>query len=307
MVRLRRNSVPRNLKDITWEEFAKSKISDIDTWPYLPSGLLKQKGAEGFQPSTDELIRMTNEDWNESRRFTNDFSEKQKLVLGWIITASIGVLGNLAVNFAFGFPRVGYNIFWMELALFFVAILVVIYLLFLPRVSLNIRFFPSYESFPSGYETAIQNAPCHKPYSQTVFSYNRLAQMVADFGSAVRLAILRECLMSALEKKSYIHISNIWKVDEYLPVCYIEVSTKGIRPWLDRHGKRRIETELRKVVDQMMNARQLCSVRKFELDKGIWNIRGCDFIDGVSAWDFKEVRDAIVNLVKSDQQSVHAA
>jgi len=178
--------------------------------------------------------------------------------------------------------------------------LIILYLKFLPKVSMLIKFIPRYEGVPTWYEQYISQESCTKHKSKIILQFRRLHELVADFGSLVRLAILQEYLKSCIEKSDYIRISKAWKMDEFLPATFIEVSTKGIKPWIDFHGKDKIKKELQEIVNAMLYARQACSVRMFELDSNEWSIHGCSFLDAVSDWNFKEARDTILkNMLSS--------
>jgi hypothetical protein len=288
----------RSLQNITPKEFISFDINDLNTWPYLPLGLLKQPTPA--KSITEELVKTYNEEWNEAERFVECFSEKQKASLGWIFAASIGVLGNLVVNLAFAPPALAGNLYLMFLVLVIITSLTVAYLLFLPGVTLVFRFVPAYLDFPRGYEKHISKAPCTGLYSQIVFQYNNLHELVAEFGSLIRLTILKDRLCSSLRKSSHVHISEIRKIDDYLPACFVEISTNGIKPWLSPKGRERIRFELRQVIQAMMDARQLCSVRGFELDPKEWDAYGCSFIDGVSQWKLKEMQNDVVNYLKAN-------
>jgi len=289
----------KSLKGITWQEFVASKVTEIDTWPYLPSGILKKHEEYDHTKTTDDILKFNEEDWKEAVRFAELFSEKQKTVLGWIFTASIAVLGNLAVNLAFAFPTLAGNLFWAVLVLIVVIALTVLYLRFLPKVFAVFRFIPKYVSFPKGYEQHITQAPCTDPYSEIIFAFGTLDELVVNFGALVRTALLKDWLCSSLKNATYIRISNIREIAKDMPVYLIEISTNGAKPWLDPRGREKIRTELRNVVEAMFQARMMCSVRQFELDYNEWNIHGCDFIDGVSKWKFEDVNTAIINRLKS--------
>ena len=48
-----------------------------------------------------------------------------------------------------------------------------------------------------------------------------------------------------------------------------------------------------------MNARQICSVFDFELEPKEWGLRGCDFVDAVSDWNFDNMRKALIDKLLS--------
>ena len=289
---------PIGLKDITWQDFVKHNIHEINTWPYLPSGLLKKHEEYDLRKQTADDMEFQGEDWKEVKRLVEQFSEKQKTVLSWILAASIAVLGNLAVNLAFAVPIFADNLFWMLLCLLVVVLLIVLYLKFLPKVTAAFRFIPPYVNFPTGYEQYVTKAPCTKLYSKIIFQWGTLQEKVVDFGKLVRTAILKDQLCFQLKKASYVRISDIIDIGDGI-AYFVRISTDGVKPWLDPHGRDKIEAEMREIVTALFHARMQCSVFRFELDPKEWDIHGCDFVDGVSEWKLEEVRKTIINELKT--------
>jgi hypothetical protein len=114
----------------------------------------------------------------------------------------------------------------------------------------------------------------------------------------VRVAILKTRLCEIMKEASYLHVSKITDVGQGL-AYYIEISTKGIKPWLEPHSIERIEKEFTEVVNAMFDVRQICAVHRFELDTKEWDVHGCDFVDGISEWDLESVRVAVVNELEN--------
>jgi len=56
---------------MTWKEFVKSRVieDNIDTWPYLPYGVLKKHGK--VESKTDEIVKFYGEEWKETDRLTD--------------------------------------------------------------------------------------------------------------------------------------------------------------------------------------------------------------------------------------------
>lgn len=292
--------ITRRLKALSNStDFINSEVTGIFTWPYRPIGTLKKHDERDSGKETEELLKVHDEDWRNLSMFLELFEGKQKAVLGWIIAALIGVLGNLAVNLGFTLPILAGNLFWMFLCIIIVALLVVFYLMFFPKVSIVFRFIPKYVSFPKGFEQHIPQGSCTKPISKIVLQLGTLDEIVTDFGALVRTALLRDSLLPSLKKAQYIRVSEIRKLDDVLPACFLEVSTNGIKLWLDPRGRGRIAMELRSVVGAMLRARQISSVYGYELDPKEWAARGSGFIDAVSDWRFENMRNAIIDQIKS--------
>lgn len=288
----------KHLKNLTVQEFVSTEISAINTFPYRPSGLLKKHSGGDPAADTDKIMQNYFNDLKETDRFVERFSEKQKTSLGWVMAGLIGVLGNLAVNLGFTNPVISINLFWMVLILIVIALVIGFYLSFLPRVIVVFRFVPKYMDFPNGYEQYIPQASCSNPYSKIVFQFQILSEAVRDLGATVRLAILKDCIRHALERSSYVRISNVWQHEKFLPFVTVEASLKGMHAWFRPRIQNKLESELRELAIAFMNAHQLCSVRAFELDTVEWQNQGADFIDAVSSWDLEVVQRMLVSLIK---------
>lgn len=294
------DNMSANLKDLTWEDFVKSRATDINTWPYLQSGTLQRHEEYDSSKLTDDILKFQEKEWEDVDRFAELFSEKQKSALGWIFAAFIAIIGNLAVNLGFATPVFKGNQLWMFLCLIVVAILTWVYLMYLPTPSLVFKFVHPYVGFPKGYERRVPPGSCTNPHSRIILQHNHLNKLATSFGVLVRAAILRDHLSLTLENASYIRISNIREISDQLPVYFVTVSTNGIKPWLSPRGREKIRMELRDLVQAFLDTRLDCMVRRFELESTEWNNHGPDFIDGVSDWRFDNMRKEIIDTLQPD-------
>lgn len=293
----------KQMKDPTWQGFINAEIFSINTWPYEPSGTLRQPQSATPDPneSTDKIVEIQNLEFIEANHFVETFSEKQKSAVGWILAASIGVVGNLIVNLAFSSPSLGGNTILFPIVTIVLISLVIAYLRFLPEVTFMFKFVPSYKSFPFGYEQYITQAPCKNPHSRLIFSFNKLSETVTNFGTLVRLLILKDRLFPLFRKGKLLRISHISDVGSAGIGYFIEISTNGWKPWVDPKARTKIREELRVLVEALLMARQTCSVYQFELDPNEWAIKGCDFIDAVSDWDFDKMRKDVIDKLLRDE------
>jgi hypothetical protein len=245
----------------------------------------------------DELLRLKDEEYRQIGECVNQFSEKQKTAIGWILAATIGVLGNLAVTLGFGPLNFSGNLAAMLIVLVTLTMLVFAYFLFLQKVSIVLKFIGPNVGFPSGYEKYVTQANPNL-HSSTTLQPSDLGEVTTGFGSLVRTAMLKRYLNPILDKATGIRISDIRNVRSNLSYYFIEFSTKNIRIWADPHGKEKIQKELRDILDGLLQARQMCSVYGFELDSKEWTERGPKFIDIVSTWKMDEVQSAIIDQMR---------
>jgi hypothetical protein len=289
--------VGRPQKALSKEGLINDDVWEIDTWPYNPSGTLKQ-ALQTQHMSTDEIIKVQEQEYNQLKEIVQQFSEKQKTSISWILAAAIGVLGNLAVTLGFGPLNSSGNLAAMLLVLSIILILVFAYFLFLPKVSTTFKFIGPYVSFPQGYEQYINQQNCTNQYSQIIFQFNRLSRETTNFGTLVRAALLKKHLKPILDKASCIKILDIRDIGNNLGFYFIEISPKNRWVLLSPHAKENIQKELRDLVDTLMQARITCSVYSFELDPQEWTRRGTQFIDTIAAWDMQEIQSAIIDQLR---------
>jgi flagellar basal body-associated protein FliL len=283
--------------ELSLEGLIHDDVWEIDTWPYNPSGTLRQ-ALQAKHMSTDEILKLQGEEYKQLNDFVQQFSEKQKTSIGWILAATVGVLGNLAVTLGFGPLTSNGNLAAMFLVLLIILILVFAYFLFLQKVSTIFRFIGPYVSFPSGYEQHIQQNKCVNPYSQIILQFNNLSEATTNFGTLVRTALLKKYLKPILDKSSSIKISDIRDVGGNLGFYFIEISLKNIWIWLNPHGKENTQRELRNIVDTLLQARITCSVYSFEVEPQEWIRRGPKFVDTVSTWKMDELQATIIGQLQ---------
>jgi hypothetical protein len=284
-------------KKLSYDGLINEDIIEVDTWPYNPTETLKQVLQTDCM-SADELLRLKNEEYGQISECVNQFSEKQKTAIGWILAATIGVLGNLAVTIGFSPPNFSFNIGAMLVVLVVVSMLVFVYFLFLQKVSIVLKFIGPNVTFPSGYEKYVAQSEKPNAYSSKTLETGNLGEITTSFGSLVRTALLKRHLNPILHRTSGIRVSDIREVGTGLSYYFIEFSTKNIRIWGDPHGKEKIQKDLKDVVDAMLKARQMCSAYGFELDSHEWTERGPRFVEIVSAWKIDEVQSAIIDQMR---------
>jgi hypothetical protein len=182
------------------------------------------------------------------------------------------------------------------LVLLIISVLVVAYLMYLPKVSIMFSYIGPYVDFPTGYEEIIPADNCHQFKSKLVLNYKTLNRVTIDFGALIRTALLKKYLKPVLDKSKSIRISQVR--DMGFGFYFIEVSTKNVRIWLDPHGKTKITNDLREVSNATLEARITSSVYGFELDKEEWKIRGPAFLDTVAPWNMKKIQNLVIEEIK---------
>ena len=104
---------------LTKENILNNTIDKIDTWPYLPSGLLIKPAHK--KDYTDQLVKLQHSHFAEMQRLVERYRDKQKISISWILAAGVGISGNLIVNLFFGHPKIS-NIPYENLFIIFVFI-----------------------------------------------------------------------------------------------------------------------------------------------------------------------------------------
>jgi len=290
-------AIKSNRNELSCDKLVYEDIIKVDTWPYSPVESLRQ-GLQADCMSPDELLRLKNEEYELINECVHQFSEKQKTAIGWILAATIGVLGNLAVSIGFSPLNLSGNVGAMLVVLAGLSLLVFVYFLFLQKVSVVLKFIGPNVSFPAGYEKYVIQSEKQNTSSSGILEFGTLGEITTSFGSLVRTALLKRNLNPILDKANGIRLSDVRDVSTGLSYYFLEFSTKNIRIWADPHGKEKIQSDLKDVVDAMLKTRQMCSVYGFELDSHEWTERGPRFVEVVSAWKLDEVQSAIIDQMR---------
>ena len=280
---------------LTKENILNNTIDKIDTWPYLPSGLLIKPAHK--KDYTDQLVKLQHSHFAEMQRLVERYRDKQKISISWILAAGVGISGNFIVNLFFGRPKIS-NTPYENL---FIAIVIFLFMLCLffkyqPSVEQTFLLILFYKDFPNGIEKYVQG--CQNPLSQMILSNKILRHHVEDYASLIRLAILRDYLQNARKKIVYAKIS-IGDISHMASILRVTVSIKGIKPYLDWHSERKIRSDLRYLLQAFSDIQMICSVRDFEIDPSEWQKKGASFLDETSNWEIEDLQKQILSQIVS--------
>lgn len=283
-------SKKKRLDEISWEEFIQIPIIEIDTWPYLPGGILEKPGK--YTTDTKEITEKWFKELNEVEVFIERFSERRKTNISWILASFIGLIGNLAFNFAFAFPLIKDNMVYMTLLLLIVFALVILYFSYLPKLDIYFYFMPEENTFPKEKEQFILDSS----YSTL---YGEFYDIISKFGTLIRACILKDNLSNSLLNSPYINISKIEETSPYRPSYFIYVTTKGIKPWINPCSIEYIRKELREFTHALMETRTACNYMTFELDNEELRKRGPNFISTIINWDLDKMQKNVIEKLKT--------
>jgi hypothetical protein len=193
------------------EVFAK-----IDTWPYLPKGLIGQ----GAKPITEDVFKEYRNDLSAINKTVEEFVSRQRTIIPWLLAVTIGVLGNLAVNLLFDSPLLRLS----ELSVgFFIVTLIVIFIMavavffyYPTNCSFIVTFFPHkavLDNLPAALQTAQLN-PIAGSYASDLFSLN---EVITEYEEVISLAILRDQIKGV--KKSIMRVKELRSlgISQYAP------------------------------------------------------------------------------------------
>jgi len=121
--------IERKFKKLSIDNILKSNISGIYTWPYLPRGLVSES------ERSDAMDKGSEEDKNQFfqiEQALRTLSERQRVIVSWLLAVSAGIFGNLIVNLFFGSLNFNFSSSSIALAIIGITLLwVSIYLIFL--------------------------------------------------------------------------------------------------------------------------------------------------------------------------------
>ncbi len=284
-----------NNKKSTLEEFINKK-NIRGVWPYLPSGILKKPSRK---PSgVGQLADKHFKEFETAVKFVDDQIRSRFIFITWILTAIIGVLGNLLITTIFSEPRFSnFRNFIAFEGLLILILLIIIGLSFIHPISFRVDFIPDYVDFPKGYGQYIDYDSLSSPYARIKIQFDFIDEVVINFGRLIRLMIFRDYINKVIEETKYIKIENIAQAGAFLPNLYLTLSTT----WLARFtpiNREIIINEFMRFTGSLTNCRITCNVLAFETSSEEWIQKGPKFLDTVSGWDFESGIIQILNQIQ---------
>lgn len=202
-------------KPLTKENLLNEQVfSNLDTWPFLPIGEIGQSIEAVDQEQLFKQYGEYSENLQRLNKITDDFVNRQRNLLSWLLAASMGFLGSLAVNFAFNTPF-SYSGLSITLLIITVAIVILLGYTIFKVYPTNCTYkvdilqpFVRVNNFPS-LQTSKLTIKAKTLFATTDSDYNlsSLNELLLKYASLVSLAILRDKLR--VTNLTTIHVSSI--------------------------------------------------------------------------------------------------
>ncbi|UCH01565.1 MAG: hypothetical protein JSV20_06825 [Candidatus Bathyarchaeota archaeon] len=290
--------IENKFKKLSINNILNSNISGIYTWPYLPRGLVSKSEKSDVMDKNSEEHK---NQFFQIEQALRTLSERQRVIVSWLLVVSAGILGNLIVNLFFGSPNFYFSSSSGALLIIGITLLLgSIYLIFRyypTNLSYQIRFLPPWEYPPDFYPTFNMDelsslAKIH------VSSKSSFHNIIVKFSNLIALAILRDQLNSVDMK--ILKVSELdWIGRPFHPFYSITLDFKSSKSfWSPSIGKK-VKAELIKINDAILIAKKSIKDRAVEHSESEWIQRGHNFLNEISQWETDNLIETIQTKITS--------
>jgi hypothetical protein len=295
-------ATPQNPKPLTKENLLNEPIfANVDTWPYLPKGIIGQ----GINSKDNEaIIKKYSDNFARLTGIAEDFINRQRTVLSWLLAVIIGVLGNLAVNLLFGAAFI-YSVFSIILLGVTIvamgALVITIFKVFPTNCSLTVDFVPQYmmlDRKPKVQEDKLNTTAAIQFKIQISdesadYTLHLFNELINNFANTVSLALLRDKLKETKLQIFSVKEIRVFGIGGAYSAYMLNFDLKSRFAFLDPNISEKINSELRRINEALMQARTTVSVYGIDQNEIRWTNRGHIFINAIKEWDFNSVKEEI--------------
>ena len=288
----------QTLANLSIDNLLTKKVTDIDTWPFRPRGVIQPDRDNMFDKEKDKI----NKDWemefqNILNSVTSRLRERQILIVSFSLAIITGVLGNLAVSFLFGSISFQIaNAIYLVIILAIIAILAGMIVLYV-HLSLNygVQFMPPWRypemSLPELAEDKLS------PKGRLETSYpSSFTKLVLDYTNLLTIVMLRDHLKEVAFKN--LRIVELHSPPDF-PFYTITIDFKHQWLFWKWNIPEAVSSELSNLNTQLMLAKIFIGVHALDINPDRWLQRGHIFINEVSQWNMNDARKRIESQIMS--------
>jgi len=302
IVRVHRESYP-----LTQENLLKRKIQNLDTWPYVPKGLIpEQKDSEPIpQREMGNITQHREREFAKIDNILTDFTQRQRTIASWLLAVALGIIGNLVVSLLFS-PLVFDFSLWSNTRWFFliiglisIVILICAIFLYYPTNLYYRDVLIAPAKFPSSFEQVINALDKSKlsALAQVSATYEfALREKTVDFVHLVNLAIIRDDLESV--NMQVLKVCDLTPISEF-PIFTIIFGFRNKFSFWNPKTKDKLRADFQGIISALTYIKMKIGVRSIDLNENSWKERGHIFLNEITKWDMKELADKIESTIKS--------
>ena len=293
-----RRSDLKRLSSVSQEELMKESIRDFDTWPVLPSGLLKKPSSSGFD--TEKVTKYLIESNERFGRYFNNFIQIKSTIMLFFFSALIGIMGNLVITVLYSKELIIYNPELSFVLFLFIIILVRVAIMYSPEYSMDHIIQGEYEEFPrnKGYESFIDPEKIEDPFMKTYLDPDYFPNLITKYSIFIRACHLKDAIVNALKKTKFVKIKKISQRLDHYPFFSISFTT-NLYAVLGPRNKDEIWSEFMSLNGAVNIGTIGSGVMAFELDEGEWKKYGAQFLNEISHLNLDEALNQLTDEIKS--------
>jgi len=277
-------------------------VDRIDTWPYLPRGLISegQEDKELGRRNMDRVMKESEDSFSELERVIKEFVSRQRTIISWILAVFAGVAGNFVVNVLFG--SLNFQVSDLSLILLIVgsiifAVLIFIIFLYYPtRLSYRIVFIPPFE-YPQPFKPVINEDKLKLKAKILVQVDPTFHDLIVRYTNLISLAILRDELKKVGMR--IVKVSELRELASGYPYFRIEIELKQRRMFWHPKVASKARSELILVNDALTRTKIQIGVHSVDRNKERWKNKGHVFLNEISQWNMEETMQKIKEQIMS--------
>lgn len=287
--------ISRKKLTLTQENILNNKMSEIDTWPFLPSGLIDEE-----KMPRDEIDKISKRQINSitrAKELAEKVKDKQNMIMTWILAVLIGIVGNFLVNLIFGplnFTELPVGIF-MLMSLILIALILAVFFYLPVTINSKTSFITPWK-YPSNFFIELPpDELTSKAKAFTSYSVS-FRDKIVEFTNLISLCILRDKLTNCKWKR--LKINSIEPISSQ-PVYMFDVDFKSKLFFLHPNMAPELFEELQSFYVHFYGVHIDIGVHKIDRNEKRWNNRGPAFFNEIITWDMKELTKKVKEQIRS--------
>ena len=281
------------------ENILAKRVSEIDTWPFLPIGVISTDRNPPSFADTGRIEREREQEFSKIDDVLKKIYVRQIIAVSFILAMAIGILGNFIVSLLFAPLNLQLSQeaqVYSATSLLVIGILSYIVVRFITtRLNYEVRFRPPWVypslSLPEMQEDKLElKARMHTSFGSSFL------EIIVKFALLISAAILRDTLKSM--KWKAIKVSELIRL-ENVPFYIITLDFRRMWFFWLPSVRDKVRIELMNLSMLLEQAKISIAVYAVDQDEERWLKRGHLFLNEVSKWDMSYVLGTIEGQIKA--------
>jgi len=263
-------------------------IDTINTWPFILRGYLSEEhGSRKY--GSKKLLQWYDTYLDGINSTVKEFVNRQITLMGFVIAAAVGVVGNLVINIFFGSVSIP-EWHFVVIPILTLGVLIWLFTRYLtPALSFNIFWRPcNNEWIPKR-----DKLPRIENWSQA-----DIEQQLYDLVFIVALALIRDFIRNA--KLRNLKVANVNPfAQQNFPMFHLTITLSNEYKMIFPRIKKAIEFEFRTLIDQLFHSIMSFDARVFDYRQTLWSDYGMQFLNNLSGLDINIIKQELIKQIKT--------